>query len=231
MFCSNCGAPLDDNAKFCENCGKAEGNEAAVNAPLTSAMNAGYSTVANTPEFLASAKKYHKKARQVAIGVSILLPFIGALGGAIISDGSTVGIVIGAILGIIAIPIMWLCFAKDIDMTKRSSVNIDGTITKIDYFAGSHVGVEEASSKSQDETVVRMIFTDSAGQEHRADFRCDREMYQYYKVGDVVRYHNQIDYLEKYDKSRDSYSVCALCKVKADINAGRCPKCSAPLLK
>ena len=34
-----------------------------------------------------------------------------------------------------------------------------------------------------------MIFTDLLGKDHRVDFRCNPEMYKYYTIGDVVRYH------------------------------------------
>ena|GEM_PF-3901039 len=198
---------------FCQNC-----------------ENVGYSPVVNTPEFLSYAKKYYKKSRAVAIVFTILLPFIGALGGAMVSEGSTVGIVIGAILGIIGIAVLWL---GEISKKKKreQAVMIDGTITDIKYFNDSTSGPGDGGTSNEDDVRVKITLLDSTGREHHAEFSCNKKIYDYYKIGETVRHHCQIDFLEKYDKSRDSYTLCALCKTKADINAVRCPKCNAPLLK
>ena len=87
MFCKNCGIQINDNTRFCPSCG------AASNTPPSAALRVGYSPVINTQEFISCMNKHRKQGRQVIIGTAILLPFIGALAGAIIGEGSTVGII------------------------------------------------------------------------------------------------------------------------------------------
>jgi len=80
-------------------------------------------------------------------------------------------------------------------------------------------------------TTAKITIIDSARREHIADIKFRNEIHDYYKIGEVVRYHTKINFMEKYDKSRDSYSVCALCLDKEAVHGDRCPKCGAPLLK
>ncbi len=54
---------------------------------------------------------------------------------------------------------------------------------------------------------------------------------EYYFVGDVVRYHVGLDFLEKYDKSRDTYIPCCSCGAKNETYNTECSRCHTPLLK
>ena len=226
MFCQSCGTQLNNNARFCPSCGAAAGNETAANTMPAGVERVGYSPVINSPEFLLCAKKYHKQARQAAIIFTILLPFIGALGGAIIGDGSTVGVVIGITLGFASIAFLWFTIAKDKKKKQALPETTDGTISNISYY-----GSGRGSNAETKYTTAKIIFIDSAGREHCAEIKCKRDIYNYFKVGEVVRYHTKINFPEKYDKSRDNYSVCALCLYKEAVYSDRCPKCDAPLLK
>jgi len=192
-----------------------------------SAGRMGYSEVVNTPEFLSCVQKRKKKAKWVGIVFTVLLPFVGAFFGAIALD-SDMGAIIGAVIGVICSAVLWARFAKSAAKETQPPMTIDGTITGIRYFNAGGASVDSGSS---DEINVRITLTDSTGREHRVQVCCNSATYDYYKVGERVRYHDRIDYLEKHDKSYDSYTLCALCKARADINADRCPKCSAPLLK
>ena len=230
MFCPNCGSQINENAEFCPNCATTTGNGALANTSPAGTGRVGYSTVINTPEFLTYAKKHHKQSRTVAIVFSILLPLIGALGGAMISEGSALGIIIGAILGFIGIAVIWSGEANKNKRQGQAEI-IDGTITNIRYFNDNASGPGDGGASNEDDVRLKITLIDSAGREHSAEFSCDKKVYNYYKVGEVVRHHRQVDYLEKYDKTHDSYAICALCKTKTEIDAVRCSKCNAPMLK
>ncbi len=61
----------------------------------------------------------------------------------------------------------------------------------------------------------------------------DDTMYNYLNVGDRLRRHarGKISYIEKYDKSHDSFLFCAACGYRSDIRADWCRACGCPLLK
>jgi ribosomal protein L40E len=52
-----------------------------------------------------------------------------------------------------------------------------------------------------------------------------------YAVGDRVRYHGFMDYVEKYDKRNSKYILCAKCGNDNDPRLDRCSHCDKPLLK
>jgi len=131
----------------------------------------GYSPVVNTPEFLSCIKKHNRQSRQVAIVFTILLPFLGALGGAIIGEGSAMGIVIGIILGFVGIAIWWFLTVKDKKKKQALPEAIDGTITKISY-SGSGGGIGEGGDAEKKYTTAKITLIDSAGCEHDAEIKC-----------------------------------------------------------
>ena len=54
--------------------------------------------------------------------------------------------------------------------------------------------------------------------------------YNYFKVGDRVKYHHDIDYYEKYDKTYDTHILCPFCAKVNPITDDVC-KCGAPIMK
>ena len=237
MFCESCGAKLENNARFCESCGTPQSAVPAPAQPQASAYqqpsqtgSVGYSHVINSPEFLLCVKKHHKRSRRAAIVFTILLPLLGASGGAVIGEGSAAGIVIGTILGFAGIAVLWSLTEKEKKKKRALPDAIDGTITNINYY-GSGGGIGEGGDAEKKYTAAKITLVDSAGREHDVEIKFRNEIYNYYKIGEAVRYHTKINFPEKYDKSRDSYSVCALCLYKEAVHGDRCPVCDAPLLK
>ena len=56
--------------------------------------------------------------------------------------------------------------------------------------------------------------------------------WEYLKVGDRFRYHPHLDYpYELYDKSKAEHLFCPVCTMKNPVEADRCSRCHAPLLK
>ena len=54
--------------------------------------------------------------------------------------------------------------------------------------------------------------------------------YKYFKAGDKVKYHHDIDYYEKYDKTYDTHLLCPFCARVNPITDDVC-KCGAPIMK
>ena len=59
-----------------------------------------------------------------------------------------------------------------------------------------------------------------------------RRYYDYFRVGDYVRYHPQLNnFYEKYDKSRDKYLICPVCGKESKASLDRCKYCHNILVK
>lgn len=71
----------------------------------------------------------------------------------------------------------------------------------------------------------------TTGRKHRIARDSHREMYDYFKVGDRVRYHPAFATYEKFDKSRDSIIYCNVCSMMNPISNDRCERCANLLFK
>jgi len=61
--------------------------------------------------------------------------------------------------------------------------------------------------------------------------REDCFVFDNYAIGDRVRWHGAISYLEKYDKRNSRYIFCAKCGNDCDPKLTLCDHCDSPLLK
>ncbi len=81
----------------------------------------------------------------------------------------------------------------------------------------------------------RMVFTVIIKSENRTteEIRSedDDTLFNYYKVGDKVRYHGALHTYEKFDKSGDEIIFCNGCSFMHDIEEDVCRNCGCPLLK
>lgn len=59
----------------------------------------------------------------------------------------------------------------------------------------------------------------------------DATLYDYYQIGDKVRYHGKLRTYEKFDKSGDTIIFCNACSFMNYIEEDECIKCGCPLLK
>ena len=180
----------------------------------------GYSPVVNTPEFRKYIGKKKRKILYAAIPIIIIVIFIcGALAEEI--GGSPTGFVIGASLGIATAIVLCVYIIMTVG---RGAKPYDGIVTRTKKeITGGSAG--DTANVSYD-----TYFRGADGKERCFGTGNEAAM-EYYKAGDAVRYHDDFLYLEKYDKSRDGFILCAICHTTVDIHLDRCHKCSAPLLK
>lgn len=69
------------------------------------------------------------------------------------------------------------------------------------------------------------------GKVHEIWAENDDTVYNYYKIGDKVRYHSRLRSYEKFDKSGDEIIFCNACAFLHDIQEEVCRNCGCPLLK
>ena len=175
MFCQNCGAQIADNAKFCSGCGTPLNAAPVLAQPQMG--GAGYSPVANTPEFLQFAAKKKRKLPNIKESRVILNNWPSAE-----------------------------MVADKYEEFKEYHADIGFTFVYYD-----------------------VIFKDAAG--HPLSFRgTDKRHWEYYQIGDRCLYHGDIHFFEKYDKSRDTFSLCPFCLKKVELGQMRCTHCNKPLL-
>ncbi|MGQ8336554.1 hypothetical protein ACUNWD_08395 [Sunxiuqinia sp. A32] len=79
--------------------------------------------------------------------------------------------------------------------------------------------------------VFTILIKDGNGRIHEIRDEDDETVFNYYNIGDKVRYHGKLKSYEKYDKSKDEIIFCNACAFLHDIEEDICKNCGCPLLK
>jgi len=79
--------------------------------------------------------------------------------------------------------------------------------------------------------IYTLVFLSDSGRTHQIRSEEDGTRYDYFSVGDRVRYHGGLDSFEKYDKSHDTVIICNACGAVQSIALDYCLRCRYPLLK
>lgn len=231
MYCSSCGAQIDENAKFCPNCGAAQ-NAAPVSETVSvhtgnGTPAPGFSDRVNHPEILAAVKKNRKVAGIFSLFL-VPLPLIGFLVYSIVSnqietaDALRYGAFVSGI---------FLLFALYGIIKGRAKNTYEATvIDKKSRRAYRHNSSDDNSYYTEYITVVRT----ADGKKKRIVEREGSRIvaWDYLQVGDRFKYHPQFHFpYELYDKSKAPYIACVSCGTKNPVEADRCQKCNLPLLK
>jgi hypothetical protein len=231
--CTACGVELPEGSAFCISCGKAvsravpepmEESQAAASAPPQGGAGlVGFSDRCHSPEILAAAQKNRR------IGVKFLLvlvavPLIGLpIAGLLMDDfpfGKSVVIGVGIALVILIINVFALRGAKQ--------PMWEGIVTN--KFRKEQYEHQDDSSVTYTEYTVEI--TTDAGRKKTIVVRDSRRhMYDYFSVGDRVRFHPMFGTYEKYDKSKDRIIYCNVCSTMNPIQNDRCKMCNNLLFK
>ena len=243
MFCSNCGAQIESNTKFCPNCGTAQNATPAPaqqNAPqYTAPAYAGNGTVqngiptpgfsdrVNYPEILAAVKK-NRKAAGIFSLFFVPLPLLGFVIYSIVSDKmeTTDALKYGAVISGIFLLFALYGFVKERAKNTYEATVIDKK-SRRNY---RHNNSDDNSYYTEYITVVRTV----DGKKKRIVEQEGTQIWawDYLQVGDRFKYHPQFRFpYELYDKTRAPYIACVSCGTKNPVEADRCQKCNLPLLK
>ncbi len=214
FFCSSCGERLDDKTKICGSCGfRAREANPYGEQPVLGAGGVGWSERIDDPRFA----KYQKNNRSYmfifAAVIAVLVPGILLATGELDWD-SEGKLVVGVIVG--------LYFLSALIMSLK-------TIRK----GKEWEGVVEDKKYSQRERCGGIYVRQADGKLRELKYSNDRTLYDYYKVGDKLRFHfkKNLRAIEKYDKSRDEILFCVSCASMCDARADYCAACGCPLLK
>lgn len=183
----------------------------------------GWSSRCSDPEILAAAQSNRRTAIGCAWTLVFLFPIGFAIAGLFIEElplGEA--LVIGSGLGVLmmAINLLW---AKSM----RKPV-WEGIV--IEKFRKDRRKYDRSDNAIYYTEFVLVIQT-TTGRKHRIARNNHREMYDYFEIGDRVRYHPAFATYEKFDKSRDSIIYCNVCSMMNPISNDRCERCANLLFK
>jgi hypothetical protein len=231
-----CGAELPDGTEFCIDCGKAVSQAAPepINPtqpapyapPHGGAGLVGFSDRCNSPEILAAAQK-NKKSSIGCMWILVFVPLIGFPVAGLLMDDFPFGesLVIG--VGIAAVMLIVNLLA----LRKTKQPMWEGVVVnKYSKEKSEHRGGEDDNYRTYTEYTT-VINTDAGKKKTIVEKDSGRHMYDYFSVGDRVRFHPRFGTYEKYDKSKDRIIYCNVCSMMNPIQNDRCKRCNNLLFK
>ena len=252
MYCENCGVFLPESVRFCTNCGvkiapapemninpaPENPNAAEVKQPepkqpeqAVTGVKAGYSERISDPAFA----RYLKNTSRWSSLFSLILAVASVAGFYIYGETSPemdnpealyIGLGIGGMFLLIAL--------YSIIARKRSKtwdgVVVEKTVKKKNRRQSTGSGDNDYYIKHYTEYTV-IVRENHSGKTHNLTAEDDTTVFDYYKVGDLVRHHAGLNSYEKYDKSQDSIIFCNACATLCQITDDVCWRCNCPLLK
>ncbi len=222
MFCHHCGTKIAQDAAFCPACGTPVKSQADNPIANTKRLN-GWSSVYNDPTILAAAQKNKKSAFGCAWILTLLFPVGFLIAGIFVDElPLTEAAEIGVGLGLLMLIINML------RIRSMKKPIWEGVVIKKYKKEKQEYDKEDDVSYYTDFILVIQKHT---GKKVRIARKNSRELYDYFAVGDRVRFHPVFGTYEKYDKSKDKIIYCNVCSMMNSINDDRCKRCNNLLFK
>lgn len=225
MLCKKCGAQITENTEFCKECGTATGEAASLASGDTTGL-VGWSTRYKDPEIIAVIKKKNKGVISYAWALVLVFPIGFLIAGLFMKTMPLAGgLIIGVALGLLIVGIN-MVFIKN----RRNQI-WEGVITEKYQREKREDNDSDADSDHDDDTDYVLVVEKTNGQKHHMIYHNRREIYDYFQIGDRVRYYVGLSTYEKYDKSGDSIVYCNVCSAENPILNDRCKRCNNLLFK
>lgn len=226
LYCTFCGEGMEKKADVCPRCGRPYGDEKFDGIELLGAGGIGWSQQADHPCF----KRREKKN---IFGMIIVMMIISLIIFAAIYFTSDMEFseVLPVFGGVMAIEwtfwIIWL-----IGQYGRRK-DWEGVVERKESYRQQYTRKDnEGYRYTETRMVYKVHFRKSNGKKKTLTSIDHFEWYDYLSEGDRVRYHGKnMNYYEKYDKSRDKFIPCASCGSSRDPRETYCGKCGCVLLK
>lgn len=211
MHCASCGAPLQEG--LCPNC-------AAAPAPAAAGLR-GWSDKLADPTIVKMAERQKKGARMFGNIFAIVFVAGFFIAGLLIpSIPLKSALLIGVSLGVL------MFLISRLRLFSLSRPVWEGRVE-------DKSAVEHFDKKHPDKAVIRytVLFRGEKGGKKKLRSKGNAAVYEYYNIGDRVRYYPAFGSFEKFDKSKDSYIFCNVCSAQNDIGNRKCSRCKSPLFK
>ena len=197
--CTFCGSRIEKKAVSCPKCGKPYGDNKFVGINQIGAGGIGYSTHADDPSF----KSFKNKS--VIFGF-IFLIIASLIIAAVLLVGQHVSISNAVtVVGIIwAFDLIWLIFST------RKKKDWEGVVeSKNSYTETQRSNDSDGNESIRHTNVYKIIFRTTDGKKKTLKDLNNSNRYDYFNIGDRLRFIGKLRYYEKYDKSRDPFIPCA----------------------
>jgi len=158
------------------------------------------------------------------------------------------------ILAAFAVFGFWMCGAFSDEMDNPESLQVGLVIGLMFIMIGFFSGKPKSGNRDRDGVVIdkkikktykntgysgskaecfsfTVFIKSEGGKAHEIWAENDDTVFNYYKIGDKVRYHSRLKTYEKFDKSGDEIIFCNACAFLHDIQEVVCRNCGCPLLK
>jgi len=219
MYCNNCGTKNKEGAQFCTNCGMKLGVK--VNSNLI-----GFSDKINDPFFRKYIKNTNSYRKMFAIGLSIIITVAFFLYGQFSDEmDNPQALFIGLGIGIV-----YSLIASKLSAIKEEP-SWEGTVIDKKKQRRRRRIKEANGYRYEDYIEYIVYFGGPSGQTHEVTIENNDLLFDYYNIGDRIKFHGLLRTIEKYDKSKDEVIFCNACSDVNDIKDDYCHRCKAPLLK
>ena len=98
------------------------------------------------------------------------------------------------------------------------------------HYGGDNTGGTD-NFEWQSYTLYQVVIQKDDGDYYVIGVENSTFVFDNYAVGDKVRYHGFMEYVEKYDKRNNNFILCAFCGNDNDPHMDNCTHCDNPLLK
>jgi hypothetical protein len=188
----------------------------------------GYSSRINDPAFAA----YLRSSERYAWIFSFILAAAAVLGFFIYGEIShemdnpqalNIGLLIGG---------MFVAIAFITNRSKKGGWTWDGTVCyKQVEKKKRRRKTEDTSYHMQEYLLYKVIIQSDHRKKYEITAENDDTQYNYYHIGEKIRYHGSLHSYEKYDKSKDTIIFCNACASLNEMTDENCFRCHCPLLK
>lgn len=229
MVCKKCGALLTENTGFCKECGAPLTDETVSQPAGVGTGLVGWSTHYQDPEIIAAVKKKNKALTGYAWALVLVFPIGFLISGLFIKTMPLAGgLIIGLLLGLVMLGISMFYIRM------RQNQIWEGVI--IEKYQRENPkekdSVEDSDHDANDVDIDYVLMVEkSNGSKHPIIYHNRSDLYDYFQIGDRVRYYAGLSTYEKYDKSKDRIIFCNVCSTENPISNERCQHCHNPLFK
>ena len=188
----------------------------------------GWSDRVNDPEILAGLEKNRKAAFKWGIATVLIALVAPAAVSIFVPDSIKMGdalklgcVIAGAIIVCSLLSKLFHAFSKP----------YEGTVT--DKREELRRRSDKEGGRSYETSYVTYVQLAGGGKKKiKESHKFAYSAWEYLKVGDRFRYHPKLSFpYELYDKSRAESLFCPVCSKQNPVEADRCSRCKAPLLK
>jgi len=224
MCCEGCGEQLNGNAAFCPECGTNA-------APADDDNLVGWSPHADASLFRQHARKYNKNMMITGFVMGAIEIIALGIYGWFDHGGENFIPLLCVGCGLAVFSIIW---ALKHSYARGNTENWEGTVADKRVAQKKRRVYDDPTDGDsfswQKYAAYEIVIQRQDGKYHITS-REDSFVFDNYAIGDRVRWHGAISYLEKYDKRNSRYIFCAKCGNDCDPKLDSCDHCAAPLLK